>query len=152
MTPRALAIAACCLAGAALAPDQSAPAPPQTTFRAGVDIVDVDVSVLDRHRLPIRGLSAADFTVLEDGKPRPIVAFSSVDLPTRVRPTAPWLDDIAPDDQLMIPMRVGNRSINLANAVSIVLYEAWRQHDFAGSAPGTFDEARSVLPPHGNST
>jgi VWFA-related protein len=99
MTSRALAIAACCLAGVALAPEprQSAPAPPQTTFRAGVDIVDVDVSVLDRHRLPVRGLAASDFTVHEDGKPRPIVAFSSVDLPTRVRPTAPWLDEVAPD-------------------------------------------------------
>jgi tRNA (cytidine/uridine-2'-O-)-methyltransferase len=57
------------------------------------------------------------------------------------------LDDIAPDHQLMIPMRAGNRSINLANAVSIVVYEAWRQHDFAGSATGTFAESRPVRPP-----
>ena len=32
-------------------------------------------------------------------------------------------------------MRAGNRSLNLANAVSIVVYEAWRQHDFTGAAP-----------------
>jgi tRNA (cytidine/uridine-2'-O-)-methyltransferase len=31
-----------------------------------------------------------------------------------------------------IPMRPGNRSINLANAAAIVLYEAWSQHDFIG--------------------
>jgi tRNA (cytidine/uridine-2'-O-)-methyltransferase len=30
-------------------------------------------------------------------------------------------------------MVANNRSLNLANAVSIVIYEAWRQHDFAGS-------------------
>jgi len=30
-----------------------------------------------------------------------------------------------------IPMQPNNRSLNLANAVSIVTYEAWRQHDFA---------------------
>lgn len=34
--------------------------------------------------------------------------------------------------RLRLPMVPGNRSINLANAVSIVVYEAWRQMDFAG--------------------
>lgn len=34
------------------------------------------------------------------------------------------------DARLCIPMRPGSRSINLANAVSIALYEAWRQMDF----------------------
>lgn len=32
---------------------------------------------------------------------------------------------------LRIPMRAGNRSLNLSNAVAVVLYEAWRQHRFA---------------------
>jgi len=36
-----------------------------------------------------------------------------------------------PEDQrLTIPMMPGGRSINLANAVSIMTYEAWRQLDF----------------------
>jgi tRNA (cytidine/uridine-2'-O-)-methyltransferase len=34
--------------------------------------------------------------------------------------------------RLRIPMRANNRSINLSNSVSIVLYEAWRQLDFEG--------------------
>jgi VWFA-related protein len=68
-------------------------------FRAGVEIVDVDVSVLDRFRRPVTGLTAADFRVLEDGKPRPIVAFTPVDLPARERPAAPWLVEVAPDAQ-----------------------------------------------------
>lgn len=29
-----------------------------------------------------------------------------------------------------IPMREGNRSLNLSNAVSLVIYEAWRQNGF----------------------
>ncbi|NKQ52588.1 tRNA (cytidine(34)-2'-O)-methyltransferase [Amycolatopsis sp. K13G38] len=33
-------------------------------------------------------------------------------------------------DRLKLPMRPGSRSLNLANTASIVLYEAWRQHDF----------------------
>ena len=36
-------------------------------------------------------------------------------------------------EQLRIPMLAGRRSLNLANAASIALYEAWRQHGYAGS-------------------
>jgi tRNA (cytidine/uridine-2'-O-)-methyltransferase len=32
---------------------------------------------------------------------------------------------------LSIPMRAGNRSLNLANAVALVVYEAWRQNGYA---------------------
>jgi tRNA (cytidine/uridine-2'-O-)-methyltransferase len=34
---------------------------------------------------------------------------------------------------LRIPMLAGRRSLNLANSVSIAVYEAWRQHDFGGA-------------------
>jgi tRNA (cytidine/uridine-2'-O-)-methyltransferase len=36
--------------------------------------------------------------------------------------------------QLRIPMREGSRSLNLSKAAAIVVYEAWRQLEFAGSA------------------
>ena len=35
--------------------------------------------------------------------------------------------------RIRLPMVPGNRSLNLANTVAIVVYEAWRQIDFAGS-------------------
>jgi tRNA (cytidine/uridine-2'-O-)-methyltransferase len=35
--------------------------------------------------------------------------------------------------QLAIPMRPDNRSLNLANAVALVVYEAWRQNGFSGA-------------------
>ncbi len=35
--------------------------------------------------------------------------------------------------QLRLPMLPGSRSLNLANAVAVVIYEAWRQLDFAGA-------------------
>ncbi len=38
----------------------------------------------------------------------------------------------APDRQLRLPMREGNRSLNLSNAVAVVVYEAWRQNAFRG--------------------
>ena len=76
---------------------QSAP-PQQPTFRTGVDLVQVDVSVLDKNRQPVQGLTAADFTVREDGKVRAVVAFSAVDLPARpVQQGAPWMREVAPD-------------------------------------------------------
>lgn len=38
-----------------------------------------------------------------------------------------------PDSRLSIPMQPGNRSLNLANACSVLIYEAWRQLGFVGS-------------------
>lgn len=50
---------------------------------------------------------------------------------------ADLLADLDADRILRIPMREGSRSLNLSNAVAVVLYEAWRQQQFvsAPSAP-----------------
>ena len=38
-----------------------------------------------------------------------------------------------PDEQrLRLPMRPGNRSLNLSNAVAVTVYEAWRQNGYMG--------------------
>jgi tRNA (cytidine/uridine-2'-O-)-methyltransferase len=39
----------------------------------------------------------------------------------------------APDRVVRLPMVPGNRSLNLSNAVAVVVFEAWRQLGFAGS-------------------
>ena len=39
------------------------------------------------------------------------------------------------EDRLRLPMRPGNRSLNLSNAVSVAVFEAWRQVGFAGAEP-----------------
>jgi tRNA (cytidine/uridine-2'-O-)-methyltransferase len=44
------------------------------------------------------------------------------------------LEEFKPDMQLRLPMRTGNRSLNLSNAVAVVVYEAWRQLGFPGGA------------------
>ncbi len=43
------------------------------------------------------------------------------------------LESLPPEQRLRIPMVPNNRSLNLANAVSIIVYEAWRQQGFKGS-------------------
>jgi VWFA-related protein len=69
----------------------------QPTFRTGVEVFHLDVSVLDRARRPVRGLSASAFTVLEDGVPQKIVALSEVELPAARPPAAVWMSQASPD-------------------------------------------------------
>ena len=45
------------------------------------------------------------------------------------------LGDIPQAQRLRIPMRAGQRSLNLSNAVAVAIYEAWRQHDFSTARP-----------------
>jgi VWFA-related protein len=126
------------------------PSSSQTTFRAGVEVVDVDVSVLDKHRLPVRGLSAADFAVLEDGRARPIVAFTPVDLPTRETPTAPWLVEVAPDVQtnefpregrlivILMDRSVGMDTLPVARRIAEAAIDQLRPGDLAAVTYSTF--------------
>ena len=44
------------------------------------------------------------------------------------------LEEFAPETRLRLPMLAGNRSINLSNTVAVVVFEAWRQIGFLGSA------------------
>jgi tRNA (cytidine/uridine-2'-O-)-methyltransferase len=45
----------------------------------------------------------------------------------------PEIRDAVPSPQrVRLPMRPGQRSLNLSNAVAVAVFEAWRQHDFSG--------------------
>lgn len=43
------------------------------------------------------------------------------------------LDALPAAQKIRIPMQPDSRSMNLSNAVSVVVYEAWRQLDYAGA-------------------
>ncbi len=45
------------------------------------------------------------------------------------------LATLPPEAVVSIPMRPGNRSVNLSNSVALVIYEAWRQNGFRMDAP-----------------
>ena len=96
MAPRVppLVVSLVAVAAAGLASQQAPP-----VFRSGVDLVHLDVSVFDRNRHPVRGLTQADFTLLEDGKRQKIVNFVAVDVPSAPPPPVAWMRDVAPDVQ-----------------------------------------------------
>lgn len=43
------------------------------------------------------------------------------------------LERFESDARIRIPMQPTNRSVNLSNAVAVVVYEAWRQQGFGGA-------------------
>ena len=58
------------------------------TFPARTELVTVDAVVLDSAGRPVRGLTAQDFSLSEDGKPQAIVTFEAFDLGTGAEPAA----------------------------------------------------------------
>jgi len=87
----ALWIALVAIGDARQAPQQ----PPR--FRTEVEVVELDISVIDNNRRPVRGLTAAGFTVFEDGQPQSIVQFTAVDITDPPPTPTTWLRDVAPD-------------------------------------------------------
>jgi VWFA-related protein len=76
---------------------QSPSAPQQPVFRVGVDVTQLDVSVLGKDRKPIRGLTAADFSVTENGKAQAVVGVSEIALAGPDDLPAAWLH-LVPSD------------------------------------------------------
>lgn len=106
--------------------------------RAGLDYGDL-ASVRTHRTLEacLEAIGGARLYAVETGGARPYAAaaFRPGDAllfgpETRGLPR-PALARLAPQDVLSIPMRPGNRSLNLANAVALVVYEAWRQQGFS---------------------
>lgn len=66
------------------------------------------------------------------------VAFAPGDVFVFGRETAGLSDAdherFAPDQRLRLPMRAGQRSLNLSNAVAVMVFEAWRQNGYAGAS------------------
>jgi Ca-activated chloride channel family protein len=53
-------------------------------FASGIRLVEVYVTVTDRHGYPVAGLSRSDFHVSEDGRPQTITAFAPGEFPLAV--------------------------------------------------------------------
>ena len=105
--------------------------------RAGLDYAELaQVRVHANLDACLAELSPARVFCVETGGARLYsdVAFEPGDVlmfgpETRGLPAA-VLERIPAERQVHIPMRPGNRSINLSNTVALVVYEAWRQVGF----------------------
>jgi VWFA-related protein len=67
---------------AALAIQSPEPARQRPRFTSSIDVVQVDVSAIDSSGRPIRDLTAADFELTVDGRPRPIASAQFVSVPS----------------------------------------------------------------------
>lgn len=55
---------------------------------------------------------------------------------SETRGLAPELrEQFEAEQRIKLPMREGQRSLNLSNAVAVTVFEAWRQNDFGGFEP-----------------
>jgi VWFA-related protein len=84
---------------------------PVPTIRAEANLVVVDVTVTDAHRNPIRGLGAADFTILEDGHPQAIKNFEAHTTQDAVRPIP--LPQLPPGTFTNLPAAPANGALNV---------------------------------------
>lgn len=116
----------CCLAASVAVGSQQ----PSPTFRSGIDLVPVDVSVIDREGRPVRDLTPSDFTLMVDGRPRAIVSASYV--------AAERLSE-APPDRTTFSSNAGQRPGRL---IALVIDEA---HIKRGTARTAFTAAASFV-------
>src|SRR6185369_12363334 len=61
----------------------AAPLLAQVKETVNVTVVEVPVTVIDRDGNPIRGLTAANFEVLDEGKKRAVTAFDKIDFASK---------------------------------------------------------------------
>jgi tRNA (cytidine/uridine-2'-O-)-methyltransferase len=105
--------------------------------RAGLDYREyAELAVHDDLDTCLRSLGSPRLFALSTRGTRPYtdVRFSEGDTflfgpETRGLPQ-PVLDELPADACLRLPLRPGNRSLNLSNAAAVVVYEAWRQLGF----------------------
>jgi VWFA-related protein len=117
----------------ALSGSLAAQQPQAPTFRSGVDVITVEASVLDRAGKPIADLTAADFTVTLDGKPR------------RVRDSRFFSDGGAETVMNAADSTVPGPAINGREDGRIVVFVVDRDSIAPGNEKVVFESAATVL-------
>jgi tRNA (cytidine/uridine-2'-O-)-methyltransferase len=107
--------------------------------RAGLDYDELATVHVHEDFAAARAALPGNWFAVETGSPRRHVdaRFAPGDVlllgSERRGLTPAILAELGPERVISLPMRAGNRSLNLANAAAIAVYEAWRQQDFAGA-------------------
>ena len=112
----------------------------QTTFRTGIELVQIDVVVLDEQGRHVRGLKATDFELRDRGKPQSVAAFEEI---THERPARPAVgrEPIAPAAPLPLDV-ANNQTLQSERLVVLVIDDL---HIWHGRTEAAKTIARSVL-------
>jgi VWFA-related protein len=111
---------------------QQQQAPQQPIFRTEIDVIRLDVSVLDKDRRPIKGLTAEAFTVLENDKPQRIVAVTEIETAEYdVTPSA-WMRAVPSD----VSYNDLTDQVSVGRLHAIVMDDVSVQWDAVASARG----------------
>jgi VWFA-related protein len=128
-------IAVALLSGGAVTAARDRQNPQNTQFRAGVDLVEVDVTVVDKNGRPVTDLSAADFEVRERGELQKIGTIYLIS-ESAAPPGQPTPGQSAPSKPLAdahVPVRA------LAPRVFVFVF------DMAHLSAGGFDRCRNAI-------
>lgn len=111
--------------------------------RAGLDYHEyAELRVHDSLEACLAALAGARWWVVETGAGTRFdrVAYEPGDVLLFGRETSGLPSEVlarfAVSQRIVLPMRPGQRSLNLSNAVAVAVFEAWRQLGYPGSASG----------------
>ncbi len=117
-------------------PQTQPPRPP--TFRAGTDLVRVDVTVIDRRGNPVTSLTAEDFEVRDNGQPQEVTSFKLVEA-----------TGAAPDDDVSLEIRhPGHAAAEAARddvRVFLIFWDEYHISPFVSALRAREDLTRIVL-------
>jgi len=128
---RAICLFASLVAGVTLAADQA----PQ--IRTLTELVRVDVSVLDRNRAPVEGLTKDDFVVRENGKVVPVETLVAITLPEATKDSAPWM--------MTAPFDTRSNDLGLRERLVVIVLDDALTPGFPQFVQGAKTAARTVV-------
>jgi VWFA-related protein len=123
----------------------------QTPFRAGVDVVTLEVSVLDRNT-PVAGLTARDFTVLDNGVKQAAEVASAEGMPVDVTLLVDVSGSMAAStEQIRSQLESASSELKADDRIRLVTF-GWDAHEAVSWRPGSGSMSLEAIRPGGGTS